>query len=79
MAHRDDIADNIPLAKGLDHPDEGQEYFHNTPNQSDLYPLLPDRSFHSLVVVSLTVISQAALPYSVFAKPTAGLSDHPTI
>jgi hypothetical protein len=42
MAHRDDLADNIPLAECLDHPDEGQKYFYDAPNQPNFYPLGPD-------------------------------------
>jgi hypothetical protein len=42
MAHGDHIADNIPLAKGLDHPDKREQYCYDAPNQSDLDSLLPN-------------------------------------
>jgi hypothetical protein len=45
------MVDNIALAKGLNHSDEGKEYFDNAANQPNLNSLLPDKFawFHYLL------------------------------
>ena len=35
MTHGDDIADDVTLAEGLHHPDQGQEDRDHTANQSN--------------------------------------------
>jgi hypothetical protein len=45
------MVDNIALAKGLNHSDEGKEYFDDAANQPNLNSLLPDEFalFHYLL------------------------------
>jgi len=64
VAHGDYIADDVPLAEGLHHPDQGQEDSYPTPNQADLNSMLPEAKTLLHFLTSLRVPGKPEIPLS---------------
>ena len=60
MTHRDDVADDVTLTEGLNHPDQGQKDGDHSSNQSNFQGLLHGPNFR--FEVSITPSSQPDVP-----------------